>query len=58
MRPTSTVGACLLHYMETSRDGHGGREMYDDNNGKGLMYLSFALVVAYIVCNFVLETFH
>ncbi len=30
--------------------------MYEDNNGKGLMYLSFALVLAYIVCTFVLDT--
>ena len=37
---------------------HGGSRMYDDNNGKGLMLLSFLLVVAYVFCNFVLDAFH
>ena len=37
---------------------HGGSGMYEDNNGKGLMVLSFLLVVAYLLCNFFLDTFH
>jgi hypothetical protein len=39
----------------TDKDGDG---MYDDNNGKGLMYLSFLLVFAYLICNIVLSSFH
>ena len=44
--------------MDRDTQGHGESRMYDDNNGKGLMFLSFLLVVAYILCNFVLDTFH
>jgi hypothetical protein len=42
--------------MDTGPEIDGG-EMYDDNSGKGLMYLSFLLVAAYVICNFVLERF-
>ena len=44
--------------MDRSADAHGGSSMYDDNNGQGLMFLSFALVLAYLVCSFVLEASH
>ena len=43
--------------MNTSPETDG-EEMYEDNSGKGLMYLSILLVVTYVICNFVLERFH